>query len=105
LRRICGPKTYEVTGLWRKLHNEELNDPYSSPNTFWAIKSSRIRQVQHVARKGARRCVHRVLVGKPKGNRPFGRPRRSWKENIKMDLQAVGCGGIDWMELAQDRDR
>ena len=69
---------------WRKLHNEELNDLYCSPNIVG---------------------VYRVLVGKPKGKKPLGRPRRRWEDNIKMDLQEVGCGGMDWIDLVQDTDR
>jgi len=64
-----------------------------------------MRWAEHVARMGERRCVYRVLVGKPQGKRPLGRPRHRWEDNIKMDLQEVGCGGMDWIELAQDRDR
>ena len=105
LRRIFGPKRDEVTGEWRKLHNEELNDLYASPNIVWLIKSKRMRWAGHVERMGERRGVYRVLVGKPEGKRPLGRPRRRWKDNSKMDLQEVGCGGMDWIELAQDRDR
>ena len=89
----------------RKLHNEELNDPYSSPNIVRVIKSRRMRWVGHVARMGERRGVYRVLVWKPEGKRPLGRPRRRWQDNTKMDLQEVGCGSVDWIELAQDRDR
>ena len=105
LRRIFGPRRDEVTGQWRKLYNEELNDLYSSPNTVRVIKSRRMRWAGHVARMEEGRGVHRVLVGKPEGKRPLGRPRRRWEDNIKMDLEEVerGCG--DWMELAQDRDR
>ena len=90
---------------WRKLHNETLNDLYSLPNIVWVIKSRRMRWAGHVARMEEGRGVHRVLVGKPEGKIPLGRPRRRWEDNIKMDLQEVGrcCG--DWMELAQDRDR
>jgi len=104
LRRIFGPKRDEVTREWRKLHNEELNDLYPSPNIFRTIKS-RMRWVGHVARMGERRGVIRVLVGKPEGKRPLGRPRRRWENNIKLDLREVGCGDMDWIELAQDRDR
>jgi hypothetical protein len=85
-----------VTGEWRKLHNEELNDLYSSPNTVRVIKSRRMTWVEHVARRG-RRGVYSVLVGKPERKKPRGRPRRKWEDNIKMDLQEVGCGGMDWM--------
>ena len=95
----------EVTGEWRKLHNEELNDLYSLLNTVRVVKSRRMRWAGHVARMGDDRAVHRVLVGKPEGKRPLGRPRRRWENNIKMDLQKVGRGRGDWIELAQDRDR
>jgi hypothetical protein len=105
LRRVFGPKRDEVTGEWRKLHNEELSDLYPLPNIVRVVKSKRMRWAGHVARIGEGRVVHRVLVGKPEGKRPLGRPRRRWENNIKMDLQEVGCGGIDWMELAQNRDR
>jgi hypothetical protein len=94
-----------VTGKWRKLHNEELNDLYSLPNIVRVIKSRRIRWAGHVARMGEVRGVHRVLVGKPEGKRPLGRPRHRWEDNIKMDVQEVGGGRGDWRELAQDRDR
>ena len=105
LRRILGPKRDGVTGEWRKLHNEELSDLYCSPNIVRVIKSRRLRWVGHVARMGERRGVHRVLVGKPEGKRPVGRPRRRWEDKIKMDLQEVGRSCGDWMGLAQDRDR
>ena len=104
LRSIFGPKRDGVTGDWRELHNEELNSLYSSPNIVRVIKWRRMRWAGHVARMGERRGVHKVLVGKPKGKRPLGRPRRRWEDNIKMDLQEVGRGCGDWMELAQDRD-
>jgi len=94
-----------VTGEWRKLHNEERNDLYCSPNIVRVIKSRRMRWAGHVTRMGERRGVYRILLGKPEGKRPLRRPRRRWEDNIKMDLQEMGCGGMDWMELAQDRDR
>jgi len=94
----------EVTGEWRKLHNEELRDLYSLPNIVRVVKSRRMRWAGHVARMGEGRGVHRVLVGKPEGKRPLGRPRHRWEDNIKMDLGEVG-GGEDWMELVQDRER
>ena len=105
LRRVFGPKREEVTGEWRKLHNEELSDLYSLPNIVRVVKSRRMRWAGHVARMGEGRDVHRVLVGKPEGKRPLGRSRRRWEDNIKMDLQEVGGSCGDWMELAQDRDR
>ena len=89
LRRIFRPKRDEVTGEWRKLHNEELNDLYCSPNIFRVIKSRRMRWAGYVARMGEMRGVYRVLVGKPEGKRSFGRPRRRWEDNIKMDLQEM----------------
>ena len=87
LRKVFGPKRDEVTGEWRKLHNEELSDLYSLPNIVRVVKSRRMRWAGHVARMGEGRGVHRVLVGKPEGKRPLGRPRRKWEDNIKMDLQ------------------
>ena len=95
----------EVTGEWRKLHNEELNDLYCSPNIFRVIKSRRMRWAGYVACMGEGRGVYRVLVGKPEGKRPLGRPARRWEDNIKMDLHEVGCGGMEWIDLAQVRDR
>ena len=105
LRRKFGPKRDEVTGDWRKLHNEELTDLFSSPNIVRVIKSRRMRWAGHVARKGERRGMYRVLVGKPEGKRPLERPRRRCEDKIKMDVQEVGCGDVDWIELAQDRDK
>jgi len=87
-----------------KVHNEELNDLYSLPNIVRVIKSRRMRWVGHVARMGGR-SVYGVLVGKPEGKTPVGRPRRTWEDNIEMDLWEFGCGNMDWIELAQDRDR
>jgi hypothetical protein len=99
-----GPKRKKVTGEWSKLHNEELNDVYCSPNIVRVIKSRRMRWAGHVACIGERRGVFRVLVGKPKENRPLGRPKRRWENSIKTDLQELEYGVMDWIELAQDRD-
>jgi hypothetical protein len=98
------PKRDEVTGEWRKLHNEELNDLYSLPNIVRVFKSRRMRWAGHVARMGEERWVYRVLVGKPEGKRALGRPSCRWEDNIKMDVKEVGRGRGDWTELAQDRD-
>jgi hypothetical protein len=105
LRRVFGPKWDKVTGEWRKLYNEELNDLYSLPNIMREVKSRRMRWAGHVGRMGEDRGVYRVLVRKPEGKRPLGRPRRRWEDNIKMGFQKVVGGGGDWMKLAQDRDR
>jgi hypothetical protein len=92
LRRVFGPKRDEVTGEWRKLHEEELSDLYSLLNIVRVVKSRRMRWAGHVARMGEGRGVHRVLMGKPEGKRPLWRPRRRWKDHIKMDFQEVGQG-------------
>jgi len=92
--RLFGPRKDEVTGEWRRLHNEEINDLYSSPNIV--IKSIRMRWAGHVARMGCGEGVYRALVGKPEGRRPLGRPGRRWVDNIRTDLQDVGCGYMDW---------
>ena len=105
LLSIFAPKRDEITGEWRKLHNEEFNDLSSSPNIFRVIKSRRMRWAGHVAYMGERRGGYIVFVGKPEGKSPLGRPRRIWEDNIKMDLQEVGCGGMDWIELPEDRAR
>ena len=105
LRRLFGPKRDEVTREWKKVHNEELNDLYSSPNIVRVIKSRRMGWVGHVARMREGRGVYRLLVGKPEGKRPLGKPRRKWEDNIKMDPQDVGFGDMDRIEMAQDRDR
>jgi hypothetical protein len=94
-----------VTGEWRKLNNEELNNLYCSPNIFRMIKSRKMIWAGHVARMWKRRGLCRVMVEKSEGKGPRGRPRRRWENNIKMDHQEVGRGGMDWIELAQDRDR
>jgi hypothetical protein len=105
LRGIFGPKRDEVTGKWRKLHNEEIHNLYSSPDIIRKIKSRRMRWAGHVARMGVGRNVYRVLVGRPEGKRPLERPRRRWKDGIKMDLREIGWVGVEWIHLAQDRDR
>ena len=104
LRRIFGPRRNEVKGEWRRMHNEELNGLHSSPNIVRVIKSRRMRWAGHVARMGEERGAYRVLVGKPEGKTPLGRPRRRWVDNMRMELQEVGCGYGDWIGLAQDRD-
>jgi hypothetical protein len=101
--RTFGPKRDEVKGVCGKLHKEELNDLYSAPNIVRVMKS-RMRWAGHVARMGERRGAYRVLVGKPEGKIPLGRPKRRWEDNIKLDLLEVGCEGVDWIELAQDMD-
>jgi hypothetical protein len=105
LRRIFGPKRDEVTGEWRKLHNEELHDLYSSPSIIRIIKSRRMRWAGHVGRMREKRNSYRLLVGKPEGKRPLGRPRLRWVDNIRMDLREVGWGDVDWIGLAKDRNR
>ena len=105
LRRVFGPKRDEVTGEWRKLHNEELSDMHSLPNILRVVKSRRMRWARNVVRMGEGRGVHRVLVGKPERKKSLGRPRHTWKDNIKTDLQEVGGGCGDWMELAKGRER
>jgi hypothetical protein len=105
LRKVFGPKRDEKTGEWRKLHNEKLRDLYSSPSIIRIIKSRRMRLAGHVARMGEKRNAYRLLVGNPEGRRPLGRPRRRWVDNIRMDLVEVRWGDVDWIILAQDRNR
>ena len=105
LRGIFGPKRDEIIKGWRKLHNEDLNDFYSSPTVIGVIYIEENEMGGYVARMGERRGVYRVLVGKSEGKRPLGRLRRRWDDNIKIDIQEVGCRGMDWIEPAQDRDR
>ncbi|KAJ4435130.1 hypothetical protein ANN_23706 [Periplaneta americana] len=105
LRKIFGAKRDEVTGEWRKLHSTELHALYSSPDIIRNIKSRRLRWAGDVARMGESRNAYRVLVGRPEGKKPLGRPRRRWEDNIKMDLREVGYDDRDWINLAQDRDR
>ena len=100
LRRIFGPMRDEVTRVWRKLHNEELNDLYSSLNIVRVIKSRRMKWGGHIVRIGERRGIYKVLLGKPEGKRPLRRPKHRWEDSIKMDLQEVGCGvwtGLIWL--------
>jgi hypothetical protein len=99
------PKKHEVLGEWRKLHDKELRVLCSSSSIIRIIKSRRMRWDGHVARMGEKRNAYRLLVGKPEGKRPLGRPRRGWVDNIRMDLGEVGWGGVDWIDLAQDRNR
>jgi hypothetical protein len=94
LRRTYGPKRDEVTGVWRKLHNEELHNLYSSPSIIRMIKSRRMRCAEYVAR-----------MGKAEGKRSLQRPRHKWQDNIKMDLREIGWNGMDWNGLFQDRDQ
>jgi hypothetical protein len=103
--RTFGPKRDEVSGGWRKLHNEELRDLYSSPNIIRVIRLSRMRWMEHVARLDAIRNAYRLLVVKPSVKKSLGRPRCRWVDNIKMDLVEIGWGGVDWIDLAQDRDK
>jgi hypothetical protein len=105
LRRISGPQRDEGTGGWRKQHNEELCELYSSSNIIRIIKWRRMRRAGHVARMGENRNGYRLLVGKPEGKRPPGRPSRRWVDNIRMDLGEVGWGDVDWISLAQDREK
>jgi hypothetical protein len=94
-----------VTGGWRKLHNEELHNLFSSPSIIRILKSRRMRWAGHVARMGENRNVYRLFVRKPEGKRPLGTPRRRWMDNIKMDLLEIGVSVVDWIDLAQDRYR
>jgi hypothetical protein len=103
--RIFGPKKDEVKGGWRKLDNEELCDLYSLPSIIRMIKSRRMRWVGHAAQMGEKRNTYSLVVGKPEGKRPLGRQRRRWVDNIRMDLGEMGWGDVDWIGLAQDRNR
>jgi hypothetical protein len=105
LRKIFGPKRDEVMEEWRKMLKEELHDLYSLPSIIRIIKSRRMRWAGHVARMEEKRNAYMLLVGKPEGNRPLGKPRRKWVDNIRMDLGEVGWGDVDWIGLAQDKNR
>jgi hypothetical protein len=98
-------KRDEVTGEWRKLHNEELHNLYSSPDIIRQVKSRRMWWMGHVAGMGEERKVYKILVGEPEGKRPLGRPRRRREDRIRMDLREIGLGGVDWIRLSQDRDQ
>jgi hypothetical protein len=105
LRNVFGLNRDEVTGDWRKVHNEELRNLYSSPNIIRMIKSRRMRWAGHLAQMGKKRNVYRILVGKPEGKRPLGRPRCRCVDNIKMNLRKIGWDGMDWIDLAEDGDQ
>jgi hypothetical protein len=102
LRKIFGPKR-EEDGSWRKLHNNELHSLYSSPNIVKVLKSRRMRWAEHVARMGEGRGVYRVLVGRPEGKIPLGRPRRKWEDKIETDLREIRINGANWIQLAKVR--
>jgi hypothetical protein len=104
-RGIFGPKRDEVTGEWRKLHSGELHNVYSLPDIIRQVKSRRMRWAGHVARMGEGRNVYGIWTGKAEGKRPLERPRRRWEDGIKMDLREIGWGGVEWIHLAQYRDR
>jgi hypothetical protein len=105
LRRIFGQKRDEVTGGCRKLHDEELHGLYSSPSIVRVLKARRMRWAGHVAHMGEVRGAYNILVGRPEGRRPLGRPRRRWEDNIKMDLRDIGFGDVDWIHWTQDRGK
>jgi hypothetical protein len=105
LRSVFRPKRDEVPGGWRELQKQKLHNLYSSLGVIRIIKQRRMRWVGHVARMAEKRNMYRLLVGKPEGRRPLGRPRRRWIDNIKMDLLEIGLGGAEWTGFAQDRYR
>jgi hypothetical protein len=105
LRRIFGQKKNEVTGDWRKLHNEELHNLYSSPSITTTIKLNKMRWAGYVTRIGEKRNARRILLRKSEGKTVLRRPRRRWEDNIKIDLREIGWDGMDWIDLAQNRDR
>jgi hypothetical protein len=105
LRKIFGLKTDEVIGGWRKLHNAELYNLFVSQSIIRMVKTRRMRLAGHVAQMGEKRNGYSILVGKPEGKRELGRPKRRWEDNIRIDLREIGRGGMDWINLAQDRDQ
>jgi hypothetical protein len=105
LRRIFGPKRDEVTGEWRKLHDAELHNLYSSPDIIRQVKSRRMRWAGHVAHMGEERKLYKILMRKTEGKRLLGRQRRGWEDGIRMYLREIGLGDVDWIRLAQNRDR
>jgi len=92
-----------MTGEWRKLHNEELHGLYDSPDVVKIMKSRRLRWAGHIARMGEKRRLYSILVGRPDGRKPFGRPRRRWEDNIRRDLREIGVRDENWLDVAQDR--
>jgi hypothetical protein len=102
LRRMFGPK---VAGGWRRLHNEEFHNLYASPSIIKLINSRKMRRAGHVARMGEMRNVYSIFVRNPRGRKPLGRPRRRWKDNIRMYLRKVVWDGVDWIHVTQDRDQ
>jgi hypothetical protein len=105
LGRMFGPKRYKVIGGWRKLHNGELHNLYTFPSVIRMINSKRIKWVRHVACIGERRNEFWILVGRPEGKRPLGIPICRWEDNIKINHRYIGLGGMDWIDLAQNRDQ
>jgi hypothetical protein len=103
LKRIFGPKRDGVMGGWKKMHNDELHNLYSSPSIISMTKSRMMRWAGHVTRLEKKRNACRILVGKPKEKRPLGKQRRRWVDSIKMGLRKIGWGGMDWIDVAQDR--
>jgi hypothetical protein len=104
-RRIFGPKREEVARGWKKLHNEETHNLCASSNITGVVKSSRMKWAGHVACMGGMRNVYNILIGKPEGRKPFGKPRRRREDNIRLDLREIWREGVDWMHLTQDRDQ
>jgi hypothetical protein len=105
LKKKFRPKREEVAGGWRRLHNEELHNLYTSPNIIRVIKSRRIGGAGRVARMGEMKNMYKILAVKPEGKRPLGIPTRRWEDNIRMDLREIKWEGVHWIRLAQDRDQ